>query len=170
MTFLDTSLLIDALTGPKRSAAALRRAIQEAERILLPTLVLYEWLRGPASGIGCPGVALPQSGRRTFWLAGGGLKREVVPVSPPGPRPRNRPRHRRLRHHSRGRALDSPCRRLQRHPRPSPLPLKAPTDYFDGCEAASSLKGTEIPVAASLVTPSATNGRYTHLLTASSAA
>ena len=47
MTLLDTSLLIDALTGPKRSAAALRGAIQEGERIVLPSLVLYEWLRGP---------------------------------------------------------------------------------------------------------------------------
>ena len=47
MTFLDTSLLIDALTGPRRSAAALRTAIHDGERILLPTLVLYEWLRGP---------------------------------------------------------------------------------------------------------------------------
>lgn len=46
MTFLDTSLLIDALTGPKRSAGALRRAINDGERILLPSLVLYEWLRG----------------------------------------------------------------------------------------------------------------------------
>jgi predicted nucleic acid-binding protein len=44
---LDTCLLIDALTGPKRSAAALRSAIEEGERILLPSLVLYEWLRGP---------------------------------------------------------------------------------------------------------------------------
>jgi len=44
---LDTSVLIDALTGPRRSAAALRRAIEEGERILTSTLVLYEWLRGP---------------------------------------------------------------------------------------------------------------------------
>jgi predicted nucleic acid-binding protein len=44
---LDTSVLIDALTGPKRSAAALRRAIHDGERILLPSLVFYEWLRGP---------------------------------------------------------------------------------------------------------------------------
>jgi predicted nucleic acid-binding protein len=47
VTFLDTSLLIDALTGPKRSAAALRSAIHDGERVLLPSLVLYEWLRGP---------------------------------------------------------------------------------------------------------------------------
>jgi predicted nucleic acid-binding protein len=47
VTFLDTSLLVDALTGPKRSAPALRDAVHAGERILLPSLVLYEWLRGP---------------------------------------------------------------------------------------------------------------------------
>ncbi len=47
MIFLDTSVLIDSLSGPKRSAPALRSAIASGERILLPTLVLYEWLRGP---------------------------------------------------------------------------------------------------------------------------
>ncbi len=47
MILLDTSVLIDALTGPQISAAPLRRAIADGERILLPTLVLYEWLRGP---------------------------------------------------------------------------------------------------------------------------
>jgi predicted nucleic acid-binding protein len=44
---LDTSVLIDALTGPKRSAPLLRQAIDRGERLLLPALVLYEWLRGP---------------------------------------------------------------------------------------------------------------------------
>jgi len=44
---LDTSVLIDALAGSRRSATALRRAIEAGERILLPSLVLYEWLRGP---------------------------------------------------------------------------------------------------------------------------
>jgi predicted nucleic acid-binding protein len=44
---LDTSILIDGLTGPRRSASALRRAIEHGERILLTSLVLYEWLRGP---------------------------------------------------------------------------------------------------------------------------
>jgi len=44
---LDTSLLVDALSGPRRSAATLRRAIETGERIALPSLVLYEWLRGP---------------------------------------------------------------------------------------------------------------------------
>jgi len=44
---LDTSLLVDALTGPRRSAGALRKTIERGERVTLSTLVLYEWRRGP---------------------------------------------------------------------------------------------------------------------------
>jgi predicted nucleic acid-binding protein len=44
---LDTSVLVDALTGACRSAPALRRAIESGERVVLTTLVLYEWRRGP---------------------------------------------------------------------------------------------------------------------------
>ena len=47
MIVLDTSVLIDSLSGPKRLAHALRKAIEDGERMLLPSLVLYEWLRGP---------------------------------------------------------------------------------------------------------------------------
>jgi predicted nucleic acid-binding protein len=44
---LDTSILVDSLSGPRRSAPALRDAIEAGERLLVPSLVLYEWLRGP---------------------------------------------------------------------------------------------------------------------------
>ncbi|MFI5339262.1 MAG: type II toxin-antitoxin system VapC family toxin [Candidatus Methylomirabilales bacterium] len=47
MIHLDTSVLIDALTGPRRSAPQLREWIDNRERILVSALVLYEWLRGP---------------------------------------------------------------------------------------------------------------------------
>jgi predicted nucleic acid-binding protein len=47
MIHLDTSVLVDALTGPRRSAPALRRAIERGERVVCSTIVLYEWLRGP---------------------------------------------------------------------------------------------------------------------------
>ena len=47
MIIIDTSALVDSLSGPKRSAAALRAAIERGERLLMPSLVLYEWLRGP---------------------------------------------------------------------------------------------------------------------------
>jgi predicted nucleic acid-binding protein len=44
---IDTSALVDSLTGPKRSAGRLRSLIEEGNRLAIPTLVLYEWLRGP---------------------------------------------------------------------------------------------------------------------------
>lgn len=47
MIVIDTSALIDSLTGPRRSGPALRSAIARGQRILVPSLVLYEWLRGP---------------------------------------------------------------------------------------------------------------------------
>lgn len=47
MIVLDTSILVDALTGRKRSASALRDLIDEGHQAVLPSLVLFEWLRGP---------------------------------------------------------------------------------------------------------------------------
>lgn len=49
MIVIDTSALIESLSGRKGAAAKLRGFIEEGERILLPTIVLYEWLRGPRS-------------------------------------------------------------------------------------------------------------------------
>jgi predicted nucleic acid-binding protein len=45
--FLDTSVLIDSLTGPKHTGPSILRTISRGERILLPAITLYEWLRGP---------------------------------------------------------------------------------------------------------------------------
>lgn len=47
MIHLDTSVLVDALTGSRRSSARLRGALEQGERILFSAVVLYEWLRGP---------------------------------------------------------------------------------------------------------------------------
>lgn len=44
---LDTSALIDALTGPRRSLGALTALAEQGNRLALSTIVLYEWLRGP---------------------------------------------------------------------------------------------------------------------------
>jgi predicted nucleic acid-binding protein len=44
---LDTSALVDSLTGPRRSLDALTMLVQEGHRLTLSTIVLYEWLRGP---------------------------------------------------------------------------------------------------------------------------
>ncbi len=47
MILLDTSLLVGGLTGAKGSAPLLLKTLERGEPILLPCLVLYEWLRGP---------------------------------------------------------------------------------------------------------------------------
>lgn len=47
MIVLDTSILIEGLGAGGTMRRDLRAAIAEGQRITLPTLVLYEWLRGP---------------------------------------------------------------------------------------------------------------------------
>lgn len=44
---LDTSILVDALTGPRRSAVVLERTVARGHVIAISALALYEWLRGP---------------------------------------------------------------------------------------------------------------------------
>ena len=44
---LDTSVLVDALTGSRRSLPGLERTIAAGHVIGCSTLVMYEWLRGP---------------------------------------------------------------------------------------------------------------------------
>lgn len=47
MTVLDTSVLVEALGAGGRMPGDLRVMLASGERIVIPTLVLYEWLRGP---------------------------------------------------------------------------------------------------------------------------
>ena len=44
---LDTSVLVDALTGPRCSFALLERMVSRGHVIAISSLVLYEWRRGP---------------------------------------------------------------------------------------------------------------------------
>lgn len=44
---LDTSALVDALTGPRRSLDTLIGLAEDGHRLSLSAIVLYEWLRGP---------------------------------------------------------------------------------------------------------------------------
>lgn len=44
---VDTSALVDALTGPRRSLETLAGLVDDGHRLQLSTLVLYEWWRGP---------------------------------------------------------------------------------------------------------------------------
>src|SRR6476660_8109790 len=47
MIQLDTSVIIDALSGKKRSGSRLRKFFEASERIHLSAPVLFEWRRGP---------------------------------------------------------------------------------------------------------------------------
>jgi len=44
---LDTSALIDALTGQRSGAGRLRELVAAGDSLRLPAIVLFEWLRGP---------------------------------------------------------------------------------------------------------------------------
>jgi predicted nucleic acid-binding protein len=44
---VDTSALVDALTGPRRSLDKLIVLTDQGHRLALSAIVLYEWLRGP---------------------------------------------------------------------------------------------------------------------------
>ena len=46
---IDTSALVDALTGPRRSLDTLVGLVEAEHRINISAPVLYEWLRGPRS-------------------------------------------------------------------------------------------------------------------------
>ena len=58
MILLDTSVLVDALTGSQRLGPCLRSALQDGHRMGIPTLALFEWRRGPRS---VPEVALQEA-------------------------------------------------------------------------------------------------------------
>jgi len=68
---IDTSALIGSLCGAKHSAAKLRRLIEDGNRIVVPTLVLYEWLRGPrnADELALQEEILPSAAAPNFGLA-----------------------------------------------------------------------------------------------------
>jgi predicted nucleic acid-binding protein len=48
---VDTSALVDALTGPRRSLETLVDLTRQGHRLMLSSIVLYEWLRGPRTRV-----------------------------------------------------------------------------------------------------------------------
>lgn len=47
MILFDTSVLIDSLTGQRRSLPDLKRLADRGEILIFCSIVAYEWLRGP---------------------------------------------------------------------------------------------------------------------------
>lgn len=79
MILIDTSALIDSLTGPRRSASRLRAFIENAERLVIPALVLYEWQRGPrqAQELAAQEALLPSGSALAFGPAEADLAAEL---------------------------------------------------------------------------------------------
>jgi predicted nucleic acid-binding protein len=44
---LDTSVVINVITGPRALQARYEHAVREGHRVVLSAPVMYEWLRGP---------------------------------------------------------------------------------------------------------------------------
>jgi predicted nucleic acid-binding protein len=68
---LDTSVLVDALTGPRRSYAGLERTVAAGHVLAVTSLALYEWLRGPRTSqeLGDQEALLPAADARPFGPA-----------------------------------------------------------------------------------------------------
>ncbi len=49
MILLDTSVLVASLAGERHELPALRKVLARGERLLVPSVVLFEWWRGPRS-------------------------------------------------------------------------------------------------------------------------
>jgi predicted nucleic acid-binding protein len=76
---LDTSLLVDALTGERRSLAPLERTVARGHVLAASTLAFYEWLRGPrlAEEIEDQEAVLPSTEARAFGPAEAARAAEV---------------------------------------------------------------------------------------------
>lgn len=68
MIILDTSVLVEALGAGGSMREALRDALAQRKRMLVPTLVLYEWLRGPrhATELAAQEALFPSEGAVPF--------------------------------------------------------------------------------------------------------
>jgi predicted nucleic acid-binding protein len=86
---LDTSILVDALAGTRRSHARLERTVAAGHVIAITTLALYEWLRGPRTGeeLADQEALVPAAAAREF---GAGEARRAATLYRTLKRPRGR--------------------------------------------------------------------------------
>jgi predicted nucleic acid-binding protein len=87
MVHVDTSALVDALTGPRRSLETLIGLTETGHRLSLSTLVLYEWLRGPRSRaeLAAQEALFPSEAAVAFGAAEGRRGAAVSVMARPGP-------------------------------------------------------------------------------------
>lgn len=71
MIHLDTSVIVDALTGTRESLPPLERTVAAGHVLATSTLAVYEWLRGPRTEdeLADQEALLPASHAREFGAA-----------------------------------------------------------------------------------------------------
>jgi predicted nucleic acid-binding protein len=76
---IDTSALIDALTGPRRALPRLTTIVGDGHRIAMSSLVLFEWLRGPRTRaeLAAQEAVLPREAAVPFTAAEAGLAADL---------------------------------------------------------------------------------------------
>lgn len=86
---IDTSALIDALTGPRRALPRLTALVEDGHRIAISSLVYYEWRRGPRTRaeLAAQDALLPIEGVVPFDAGASGLAADLYRRLP---RPRGR--------------------------------------------------------------------------------
>ena len=111
---IDTSALIDALTGPRRSLDTLIGLADERHRLSISAIVLYEWLRGPRTRaeLSVQEELFPRDRAVPFGPAQAALAARLYGAVNASERPRNRPRCGGLRAARWRSPMDSEPRRL----------------------------------------------------------
>jgi predicted nucleic acid-binding protein len=86
---IDTSALIDSLTGPRRSLPRLTALVEDGHRIAISSLVFYEWRRGPrtTADLAAQDALLPRDGDVAFDGSAGAFAADLYRRMP---RPRGR--------------------------------------------------------------------------------
>jgi len=70
MIALDTSLLVEAMSAGGTKRSSFREALASGHRMVLPSLVVYEWLRGPRlpEELALQEAVLPTAGAPSFGV------------------------------------------------------------------------------------------------------
>ncbi len=118
MILLDTSALIDSLTGSQRLGPALRSALARGRRMRIPTPVLFEWPRSPqAARVSATGSFVPVRRGRAVRSLRGASSGRAVPFRQTPKIARSRSRDRGIRDYARCGTLDPGPERHRGHTR-----------------------------------------------------
>jgi len=76
---IDTSALIDALTGPRRALPRLTELVEAGHRVAISSIVFFEWRRGPRTRVELTAqeALLPKEAATPFTAVEAGLAADL---------------------------------------------------------------------------------------------